>query len=180
MRKKLKHITNALIVKKTQSVPRGSLVLGLMFTAIFGLAGCSPAQYLNDAIANAVGDKRVQGDRARITKGQIYDCTVKSITVLGSSGFMEENPKTKSLYTTNPKKIIFNETTGILSGEGFSPLKMKVLQRGTDENSAIGYTTYKGRASSGIAVLRIKSWEVGLPFLFLDSSILSTGSCVTK
>ena len=180
MSKKLNHFTNALIAIKPLFAPRCSLVIGLMFTAFFGLAGCSPGQYLNDAIANAVGDKRIQRSKARVTKGKIYDCTIRSVTMLGPSGLMEETPKTKTLYTANSMNIMFDETTGILSGEGFSPLKMTVLQIGTSENSSIGYSTYQGSASSGIAVLRIKKWEVGLPFLFLDSSILSTGSCVTK
>ena len=86
----------------------------------------------------------------------------------------------KALPLCGNKNISFDENTGVLSGEGFSPLKMTLLQRGTNENTAIGYSTYKGSASSGIAVLRIKSWEVGLPFLFLDSSILLTGSCITN
>ena len=181
MRKKLKHLNDATTLKEPPVVSRFYLVLGLMFITVFGLAGCSsPAQYLNDAIANAVGDKRMQRGKVQIIKGQIYDCTVMSITMLGPSGLMEENSKIKTLYTSSPKNISFDENTGVLSGEGFSPLKMTLLQRGSNENTAIGYSTYKGSASSGIAVLRIKSWEVGLPFLFLDSSILLTGSCITN
>ena len=181
MNKKLNHFTNALTMRNLFFASRSFLVLGITFTAIFGLTGCSsPAQYLNDAIANAVGDKRMQRNKVRNIKGNIYDCTIMSITTLGPSGLMEENPKTRSLYTANSKSIIFDENTGIMSGKGFSPLKMNVLQIGTNENSSIGYSTYQGSASSGIAVLRIKKWEVGLPFLFLDSSILSTGSCITR
>ena len=180
MSKKLNQFTKVPTVKNTQIDSRFSLVLGVVFLAFFGLAGCSPAQYLNDAIANAVGDKRIQRGKARVIKGNIYDCTIRSVTMLGPSGLMEENPKTKTLYTANSMNLVFDETTGILSGGGFSPLKMTVLQRGTNENSSIGYSTYQGSASSGIAVLRIKKWEVGLPFLFLDSSILTTGSCVIK
>jgi hypothetical protein len=93
---------------------------------------------------------------------------------------MEESPRTNALFNSSSKSFIFDEATGILSGDGFTPLEMIVLQKGTNENSSIGYSIFKGNVSSGIAVLRIKKWEVGLPFLFLDSSTLWTGSCDTK
>jgi len=181
MNKKLKHLTNTLAGRGVQVSLSRTLFLGLMFTAISGLVGCTnPMVAMNNAIANAVGDKRVQGRSAKTIKGQIYSCNVRSITRLGPSGTMEENPSTNVSLAPNSKSFIFDETTGILSEDGFSPLKMSVLQIGTDENSAIGYSTYEGTASSGIAVLRIQKWEVGSPFLFLDSSVLWTGSCGTK
>jgi hypothetical protein len=181
MNKKLKHLTKALTGRGVKVSLSRTMFLGLMFTAISGLVGCSnPMIAMNNAIANAVGDKRVQGKGAKTIKGQIYSCNVRSITRLGPSGTMEENPSTNVSLAPNSKSFIFDETTGILSEDGFSPLKMIVMQIGTNENSSIGYSTYKGSASSGIAVLRIQKWEVGLPFLFLDSSVLWTGSCMTK
>jgi hypothetical protein len=180
MNKKLKHLTSILTGKRAQVSLRFTLFLGLMFIAISGLAGCSVPEYLNSTIANAVGDKRVQGRQPRTIKGQVYTCNVRSVKRLGPSGTMEENSNSNVLLASNSENFIFDETTGILSGDGFSPLKMSVLQIGTNENSTIGYSTYKGDASSGIAVLRIQKWEVGLPFLFLDSAILWTGSCNTK
>ena len=180
MNKKLKHLTNTLTGKRAQVSLRYTLFLGLMFTVISGLAGCSVGEYMNKAVANAIGDKRVEGRSAQTIKGQIYSCNLRSITRLGPSGTMEENPSTNVSLAPNSKSFIFDETTGILSEDGFSPLKMSVLQIGTDENSAIGYSTYEGTASSGIAVLRIQKWEVGSPFLFLDSSVLWTGFCGTK
>jgi hypothetical protein len=180
MNKKLKHLTSILTGKRAHVSPRCALFLGLIFMATSGLAGCSVPKYMNSAIANAVGDKRVQDSEVSTIKGQVYTCNVRTVTRLGPSGTMEENPNSNVLIASNSENFIFDETTGILSGDGFSPLKMSVLQIGTNENSAIGYSRYKGSASSGIAVLRIQKWEVGLPFLFLDSATLWTGSCNTK
>ena len=180
MNKKLKHLTNALTGRKAQVSTPCTLFLGLMFMAISGLSGCSLPDHLNSAIANAVGDKRIKVSEAQIIKGQVYDCNVRRVTQLGPSGTMEENPNNNVLLTSNSQSFIFDESTGILRGDGFRPLEMSVLQQGTNENSAIGYSTYKGIASSGIAVLRIQKWEVGLPFLFLDSAILWTGFCKTE
>lgn len=183
MNKRLKHLTNTMTEGKTVVCLRRTLLLGVLFTTISGLAGCGAADGLNKVIANAVGDKnRVQAIRAQTTKGQVYNCKVRSVTGLEPSGMMEENPRTKALLTSTSStsmSFIFDEKTGVLRGKGFNPLKMTILQEGTNENSAIGYSTFKGSVSSGIAVLRIQNWEVGLPFLFLDSATLWTGTCET-
>ena len=178
MNKKLNDPTNALIKRKTLAGHRRTLLVGILFTAICSLTGCGAGEALNSAIANVVeGKDRVQGSRAQTTKGQVYNCRVKSITGLEPSGMMEESSRTRALFTSTSTSFTFNETTGELRGDGFSPLKMITLQKGTSENTAIGYSIFKGSVSSGIAVLRIRNWEVGLPFLFLDSATLSTGSC---
>lgn len=180
MSEKLKYLTKELAGERTLVRSCRILLLGLIYITVLSLAGCGGAQYLNDAIANAVGDKKVQGYRAQNTISHAYNCTVKSITGLEPSGMMEESPRTNALFNSNSRSFIFDEASGVLSGDGFKPLKMIVLQKGTNENSSIGYSTFKGNVSSGIAVLRIKKWEVGLPFLFLDSSTLWTGSCKTE
>ena len=180
MNKKLNSRTNTLAVGKTVAGYRHSLLLGFLFVSIIVSAGCSIPRVLNDAIANAVeGEGSAKVNKAQTTKDLAYNCKVISITGLEPSGTMEESPRTKALYTSTSMSFTFDEKTGVLRGEGFDPLKMDVLQKGSNENSAIGYSTYKGRKSSGIAVLRIKKWEVGLPFLFLDSATLWTGSCET-
>jgi hypothetical protein len=181
MREKLTHFIKARTVGKIFAGLYHALFLSLVFAAISGLSGCSVPQYMNDKIASAVGDSRLKlGTKARTTEGQVYNCRVRSITGLERSGMMEESARTKALFTTKSMSFIYDETTGILSGDGFLPLKMTILQKGTNENSAIGYSKYEGSASSGIAVLQIRKWEVGLPFLFLDSSDLWTGTCETK
>jgi hypothetical protein len=183
MNKKFNPHTSTLALGKTVGGYRRSLLLGVLFTTISTLAGCGAGEGLNNIIAKAVGDKNaVQRSRAPATKSQVYNCKVRSITRLEPSGLMEESPATKALFTSTsstPKSFIFDEKTGVLRGDGFKPLEMTILQKGTNENSAIGYSTFKGSVSSGIAVLRIKKWEVGLPFLFLDSATLWTGSCET-
>ena len=177
MIEKIKSITKEPNGEKTLVRSCRTLLVGLVYTAVFGLAGCGGAEYLNDVIANAVGDKTAQVRRGQTSTSYVYNCLVKSITGLEPSGMMEESSRTNALFNSNSKSFIFDEATGVLSGEGFNPLKMIVLQKGTNENSSIGYSTFKGNVSSGIAVLRIKKWEVGMPFLFLDSSTLWTGSC---
>ena len=180
MSKKFNYYTNTLAVGKSVAENQRSLLLCVLLIAISILAGCSIPSTLNDVIANAVeGEGRAQVSKAQTAKGLIYNCKVISITGLESNGMMEESPRTKALFTSTSMSFTFDEKTGVLRGDGFNPLKMDVLQKGSNENSAIGYSTYKGRVSSGIAVLRIKKWEVGLPFLFLDSATLWTGSCET-
>ena len=180
MNKKFNPHTNTLALGKTVGGYRRSLILGVLFVAISVLAGCSIPRALNNAIANAVeGEGRAQVSKAQIAKDLVYNCKVISITGLEPNGMMEESPRTKALFTSTSMSFTFDEKTGVLRGDGFNPLKMDVLQKGSNENSAIGYSTYKGRVSSGIAVMRIKNWEVGLPFIFLDSATLWTGSCET-
>jgi hypothetical protein len=180
MSDKLKHLKKKLTGERNLASSCRALLMSFICVAIGSLAGCGGAEYLNDAIANAVGDKKRQARMAQTTIDQVYNCKVKSITGLEPSGMMEKSTKANKLFTTNSMSFIFDETTGILSGDGFNPLKMIVLQKGSNENSAIGYSTYKGSVSSGIAVLRIKKWEMNLPFLFLDSATLWTGSCEIK
>ena len=180
MSEKLKYFTQELNGEMSLLRLYRILLLSLIYTAIYSLAGCGGAQYLNDAIANVAGDKRVQVRKGQSSVSHIYKCQVKSITGLEPSGLMEESPRTIALFNSNSMSFIFDEATGILSGEGFNPLEMIILQKGTTENSSIGYSTFKGNVSSGIAILRIQRWEAGLPFLFLDSSTLWTGSCKTK
>jgi hypothetical protein len=183
MNKRLKHVNSTLTGGKTSVCLRRTILLGVLYITISSLAGCGAGEGLNNIIAKAVGDKKaVQGSRAQTTRGQVYSCKVKSITELEPSGLMEENPSTKALFTSTSStsnSFTFDERTGVLSGDGFNPLEMTILQKGTNENSAIGYSTFKGTVSSGIAVMRIKNWEVGLPFIFLDSATLWTGSCET-
>lgn len=177
----MKYRTNTLTVAQGLVGLRRTLVLGVLFTAIGILAGCSnPLKILNDAIGNAVeGEGMVQVSEAQTTKDQIYNCNVSSITGLEPSGLMEESSRTKALFTSTSKSFTFDDRTGILRGYGYNPLKMTVLETGSDENSTVGYSTYKGNVSSGVAVFQIKKWKGGLPFLFLDNTTLWTGSCKT-
>jgi hypothetical protein len=181
MNKKMKYRTNILTVEQGLVGLRRSLLLGALFTAISILAGCSnPLKTLNDTISKAVeGEGRVQVSEAPTTKDQIYNCNVSSITGLESSGLMEENPRTKALFASTSRSFTFDDRTGILRGYGYNPLKMTVLQTGSNENSAVGYSVHKGTVSSGLAVFQIKKWEGDLTFLFLDNTTLWTGSCKT-
>ena len=171
MSEELKHLPETLTGEKTLVGSYRTLLLGVICIATLGLAGCVGAEYLNDKIASAVGDKTTQLKKAQSPINHTYNCKVKGISGLEPSGMMEETPRTIALFNSNPMSFIFDEATGILSGDGFNPLKMTVLQKGTKENSSIGYSIFKGNVSSGIAVLRIKKWEVGLPFLFLDEEL---------
>jgi len=110
MNKKLKHLTNTLAGRGVQVSLSRTLFLGLMFTAISGLVGCTnPMVAMNNAIANAVGDKRVQGRSAKTIKGQIYSCNVRKKT---PAPMYHWPPTLRVLFLMRPQE--FSVKTGLV------------------------------------------------------------------
>ena len=110
-------------------------------------------------------------------EGRLYLCKTEDVQELGENGRHERNMVTKQsmqLYS----RFTFDEETGLLRmGSAGIIRKMKVVQKGTSENSAVGLFTYHGPGSAGADVFRIRVWEDEMPLMFVDTDSVYTGRC---
>ena len=110
-------------------------------------------------------------------EGRLYSCEIKDVMSLGDNGIMTRTDWDKASHE-KWKTFTFDEMTGIFRyGNSDVSRKMVVVQKGSTENSAIGLFTYRGAASAGADVLRIATFTKGMPFMFVDTDQLYTGSC---
>ena len=110
-------------------------------------------------------------------KGNLFSCTVEDVQKLQDTGALGRDGYTKLVRTTF-KSIIYDEATGVLRhGSSGVSWQMKVVQKGTKENSSIGLREYHGRAASGADIIRIQTFIKEMPFMYVFGSEIHTGNC---
>ncbi len=72
------------------------------------------------------------------------------------------------------KKVFFDEASGIMQ-DGISTSNMKIIQRGTAENSLIKINVYHGANDGGAYLFQISTWQKK-PVLNLRPAIVNTGT----
>lgn len=79
------------------------------------------------------------------------------------------------------KVLLFDEASGILRYRYNNPVKMVILQEGTDQNDLVALYGKEGLARNPIVVLRIRTWDEAPPFILLDEDVgVFTGTCEIK
>ena len=107
--------------------------------------------------------------------GNLYICNALEIQSLSPSGKLEETDYDNRLLQ-RLGDVTFDEASGILR-DGIGTYEMQIVQQGTSENSTIAIDTYQGAVAAGSDVFRIATWEENMPFLYLRSSTVYTGTC---
>ena len=106
-----------------------------------------------------------------------YVCDVNTVSDFGD-GVM--NPRDSWPGAWEDYKVIFDDDTGILKygnkGAWFEN-KMTVLQKGTQDNNAIGVLSSKNEIVSRIYTIRISPWDKKIPFVFDFNGTFLVGNC---
>lgn len=79
--------------------------------------------------------------------------------------------------------VTFDEDTGLLkygSGNNWEQFTMTVLQRGTDSNDTLAAHSEQGAVRYLLNTLRIRSWEVGAPFVWTNEGDFFVGNCAPQ
>tara|TARA_R110000868_G_scaffold408936_1_gene693327 strand:+ start:1007 stop:1441 length:435 start_codon:yes stop_codon:yes gene_type:complete len=112
-------------------------------------------------------------------KETFFYCEIKDITRMGNGKLIRDS-WTKTLLA-HRSYISYFESNGYLqTGDGAgsgNTWKMKVVQKGSRENSSIGVREYHGLASSGVDTIRIQTWAPGMPFMYTFGDEIYTGNC---
>jgi hypothetical protein len=101
-------------------------------------------------------------------EGYLYSCNTIEIKKLDANGNLPDVDASQQFFGT-AKKIFFDEASGIMR-DGISTSNMKIIQRGTADNSLVAIDVYQGAGDSGADVFRVSTWEEKMPFLYLRTS----------
>jgi hypothetical protein len=53
---------------------------------------------------------------------------------------------------------------------------MKIIHKGTADNSLVAIDVYQGAGDSGADVFRVSTWKEKMPFLYLRTTTVYTGT----
>jgi len=116
-------------------------------------------------------------------KAEIYLCDIKQFLTLREDGTLTKDwmsEQRAKLYS----RVGWNTLTGevkFYSREGGSTSysrELKVIQKGTNENSAICVSIVHGSAATVLTTITVNTLSKGMPFLLHTYTETYTGNCV--
>jgi hypothetical protein len=112
---------------------------------------------------------------------RFFACSVLDEANVGSDGRLEHTLWEKKILPQN-RVLLFEEASGILkySDRFNNPVKMLIVQEGTDQNGLIALYGKEGIARNPVIILRIATWKATQPFILMDDLGVVTGTCDFK
>lgn len=110
-----------------------------------------------------------------LAEDNLYSCATIEIQQLAANGNLDATDATQQQFGT-VKTIYFDEASGVMR-DGIGTYNMEVIQKGTADNSLVAIDVYRGAGDSGADVFRIATWQEKMPFLYLRTATVYTGTC---
>ncbi len=114
-------------------------------------------------------------------RSEIFVCDIKQVQQLTEKGTLGRT-QTTDMYIKYYGRVIWNTISGDLrvinkdgSESGFKR-EVKMIQKGTNENSAFGLRVFTGPARVVVTTMSVSTWINTMPFLLTEDEII-TGNC---
>tara|TARA_R110000765_G_scaffold243110_1_gene345525 strand:+ start:32 stop:427 length:396 start_codon:yes stop_codon:yes gene_type:complete len=108
-------------------------------------------------------------------KADLFICSINEVKQLRESGKLEETDWTKGLKKITPH-IVFDSDNALMR-KSKNVQKFEIIQKGSSQNSLIATRSFKGLARIVFSLFKVKTWESGLPYLFIEDNSVYTGNC---
>ena len=112
-------------------------------------------------------------------QADLFKCSINEVKQLGEAGELEETDWTKSLKKFTPH-IVFdsdNSTMRHRKNVTWDDQKFEIIQKGSSQNSLIAIRSFRGVARTVFSLFRVKTWDSGLPYLFIEDDSVYNGNC---
>jgi len=120
---------------------------------------------------------------ASSARAESYLCDIKQFLTLREEGTLNKDRMSEQqakLYS----RIGWNTLTGDLrfynrdGGSTSYPIELKLIQKASNENSAVGVSIVHGSAAIVLTTMTVNTWRKGMPFLLHRHSETYSGNCV--